>query len=384
MAAAGLLASLTPFVLYRALLMLRSFAILNLSLPNRSQASVPARKSGFTLVELLVVIAIIGVLIALLLPAVQQAREAARRMQCSNNLKQLGLALHNYHDTYGSFVPRATGTTSGSTQNNGRLNGLIPLLPFVEQSAMFDRIAAGDASKPPYGGNTWESWGPWNVCPEMYRCPSDNYSGSLTNHFNYRFSLGDSMGNTINATKVRGLFAKRDGSSFRDITDGTSNTIAMSERNVNEYSLGTRSGQIRVTEGVVTGVSDLTTSPINCLAEASGNFYLDASAVKGRGGWWFADGQAERAGFMTVLPPNSPSCVEGNNASGDSVTSLIAPTSNHPGGVLTLRADGSTHFVPDTIDTGNLSSAENSNSRSPYGVWGALGSKSGGEVNIGS
>ncbi|WP_207394835.1 DUF1559 domain-containing protein [Bremerella alba] len=364
--------------------MLRPIHILSDRANSRPQTSCSSRQTGFTLVELLVVIAIIGVLIALLLPAVQQAREAARRMQCSNNMKQLGLALHNYHDTFGSFVPRATGTTSGSTQNNGRLNGLIPLLPFIEQNAMFDQIAAGNGTKPPYGGNTWEAWGPWDVCPEMYRCPSDNYSGSLKNHFNYRFSLGDSMGSTLNATSVRGMFAKRDGTSFRDITDGTSNTIAMSERKVNEYNLGERSGQIRVTEGVVTGVSDLTTSPINCLAEASGRFYLDASAVKGRGGWWFADGQAERAGFMTVLPPNSPSCVEGNNGSGDSTTSLIAPTSNHPGGVLTLHADGSTHFVPETIDTGDLSLAERSSGLSPYGVWGALGSKAGGEVPSGS
>lgn len=341
-------------------------------------------RAAFTLVELLVVIAIIGVLIALLLPAVQQAREAARRMQCSNNLKQLGLALHNYHDTFGSFVPRASGTTSGTTQNNGRLNGLIGLLPFVEQSAMYDQIAAGDSTKPAFGGNTWEAWGPWNVSPTAFHCPSDNYSGALTNHFNYRFSLGDSIGSTRDATRVRGLFAKRDGTSFRDITDGSSNTIAMSERNVNEYSLGTRSGQIRVKEGVTTGVSGLTTSPINCLAESNGQYYLNASAVKGRGGWWLADGQAERAGFTTVLPPNSPSCVEGSDGSGDSVTSLIAPTSNHPGGVLTLRADGSTQFATETIDTGNLGAAENPNGASPYGVWGALGSKSGGEANTGS
>src|SRR5512143_367601 len=100
------------------------------------------RRSAFTLVELLVVIAIIGILIALLLPAVQAAREAARRSQCTNNLKQLGLALHNYHDTHQMFVYRKGGTTGGSaTQSNqGRLSGFIPLLPYWEQRPMYDRI----------------------------------------------------------------------------------------------------------------------------------------------------------------------------------------------------------------------------------------------------
>ncbi len=337
-------------------------------------------RRGFTLVELLVVIAIIGVLVALLLPAVQQAREAARRMQCSNNLKQLGLALHNYHDTHGSFVPRATGTTTGTHHNSGRLNGFIPLLPFFEQGAMYDRIAAGDNTYPPFGPSTWTSWAPRNVTPDGLRCPSDNYTGSRTDIFNYRFSMGDSIFETLNKTDIRGMFPKRDGVSFKDIIDGTSNTIALSERNVNEYNHGTRSGQLRVTEGVATGLSGLESNPSQCLGEADGQFYINASVLKGRGGWWFADGQAERAGFWTVLPPNSPSCVNGSNTSGDSQTSLIAPTSNHPGGVMTLRADGSTHFVSDTIDTGDLTAGEVTNGLSPYGVWGALGSKSGGEA----
>ncbi|QDV66513.1 hypothetical protein Poly24_01990 [Rosistilla carotiformis] len=340
-------------------------------------------RSAFTLVELLVVIAIIGILVGLLLPAVQAAREAARRMQCSNSMKQLGLALHNYHDTHGSFVPRATGTTSGTFQNNGRLNGLIPLMPFYEQGPMYDQIAAGDGTRPPFGGNTWDSWTPWNVAPEMLHCPSDNFSGNQTNHFNYRFSLGDQMGSTRDATSVRGVFAKRDGSRFRDILDGTSNTIAMSERKVNSYSQGTRTGTIRVAEGVTTGVADIQLSPLNCLAETDGTFYLDASVVKGRGGWWLADGQAERAGFNTVLPPNSASCADGTSSSGDSVTSVITPTSNHPGGVMTLRADGSTHFVAETIDTGDLSQPERTSGLSPYGIWGAMGSKAGGEPTAG-
>ena len=343
------------------------------------------RSRGFTLVELLVVIAIIGVLIALLLPAVQQAREAARRMQCSNNMKQLGLALHNYHDTYGSFVPRATGTTGpdDGSNNNGRLNGLIGLLAFLEQGAMYDRIASGDGTKNPFGGRTWDSWDPWNRSPQMYLCPSDAYTGTLQNIFNYRFSLGDSIGNVKEATSVRGLFAKRVGTSFRDITDGTSNTIAMSERKVNNYNVGERQGQIPVTDGVYNGVSGLASSPIDCLAQTNGRFYTNGGSVKARDGWWLADGQAERAGIMTVLPPNSASCADGTSTSGDSTSAVITPSSNHPGGVMALYADGSTHFVAETIDTGNLALPQVTSGVSPYGVWGALGSKAGGEVNVG-
>src|SRR5688500_19565009 len=113
------------------------------------------RSRGFTLIELLVVIAIIAILIALLLPAVQQAREAARRTQCKNNLKQLGLALHNYHDTYNVFPPRQTG--SGHI-NTGRqrmaISGFVSLSPFFEQKPLYDRIMAAQ-DHPWNGANAW-------------------------------------------------------------------------------------------------------------------------------------------------------------------------------------------------------------------------------------
>jgi len=111
------------------------------------------KNQAFTLVELLVVIAIIGILIALLLPAVQAAREAARRSQCTNNLKQFGLANHNYHDTYKALPARRGGTSSypnpGSSRSHAnfdRLSPFIPLLPFYEQGAMYDQIKAGSGS----------------------------------------------------------------------------------------------------------------------------------------------------------------------------------------------------------------------------------------------
>ena len=154
------------------------------------------RRRGFTLVELLVVIAIIGILVALLLPAVQAAREAARRMQCTNNLKQLGLAVHNYHDTY-KRLPARAGGTQGPTNldNQGWLSGWIVLLPFYEQTPMYDRITAGDLANgiPPWGPPTGNAWAAWMYRPGVPMCPSDSrrYDDTNLRLNNYCFSSGD-------------------------------------------------------------------------------------------------------------------------------------------------------------------------------------------------
>jgi len=342
-----------------------------------------SRPSGFTLVELLVVIAIIGVLIALLLPAVQQAREAARRMQCSNQLKQLGLALHNYHDTYGVFPARRGGTEGPGSEpdhNAGRLSAFVVLLPYVEQTAMYDQISGGAGGRPPFGRRAWGGWNVWNDAPDMFRCPSGTAKGQDRDFsVNYNFSFGDSISGANN-TNRRGVFHRKDWKGFHDIVDGSSNTIAMSERLITDYGLGSQSGDVELVHGTATGFSGLQNDPSQCVTAANGQYYADASVLKGKTGFRWTDGQAEKIGFNTVLPPNSPSCINGTNQNGDGTTVLLPPTSNHPGGVLGLMCDGSARFVTETIDTGDLTAGQTNSGQSPYGVWGAMGSRDGGEV----
>ncbi len=349
-----------------------------------------AKQRGFTLVELLVVIAIIGVLVALLLPAVQAAREAARRTQCINNLKQLGLANHNYHDTYGALPYRRGGTccwesdAPSGINNAGRLSAFVSLMPFYEQGAMYDQIRAGDPANDisPGGPYAWVGWSVWNQAPAMLRCPSAAGSFSHAQSHNYAFSMGDSVTglNPGYTGDNRGIFGQA--TRFADITDGTSNTIMMSERlgsltNSGPTTVG--DNQVEGVLGIANQVSGTDTNPQLCLTALSGRFFSAGLSVKGRWGHMYTDGQAERVGFNTVLPPNAPSCSPGDNPNSDNTVALLPPSSRHPGGVNVLMADGSTRFISETINTGNLAAPPVSAGHSPYGVWGALGSKSGGE-----
>jgi prepilin-type N-terminal cleavage/methylation domain-containing protein/prepilin-type processing-associated H-X9-DG protein len=359
-----------------------------------------SRRDGFTLVELLVVIAIIGVMVGLLLPAVQAAREAARRMQCSNNLKQMGLGIHNYESAYKQVLPRRGGTAGGGNGsrfdgNYRRVSGFVFMLPFIEQTAMADQVASGATLSngwviPPGGPAGWfghPEWQPWRTQVPTYLCPSDLNPGQQGNTAgnSYAFSLGDSMGTNWNADNFnsRGMFGthlvvRR----FRDAIDGLTNTIAMSERPwpMGNIGLTTAAGQRSL--GVTVVHPAVMTSPVTCLANAAGTQLVPGVQFKARFGSLWTDAQVERVGFNTVLAPNSVSCVNDANPNADSTGGAANAGSYHPGGVNALLMDGSVRFITSSIDTGNTALPAVASGPSPFGIWGALGSMNGGEMNL--
>jgi prepilin-type N-terminal cleavage/methylation domain-containing protein/prepilin-type processing-associated H-X9-DG protein len=350
-------------------------------------------RKGFTLIELLVVIAIIAILIALLLPAVQQAREAARRTQCKNNLKQIGLALHNYHDVFNAFVYRKGGSVGGGDPsrldgNYERKSGLIALLPYVDQAPLYNQIESGDPSTtppvPPGGAAPWSGWTVWQRQIPAYRCPSDPGFNTTRGICNYAFSMGDYVGAANRDDReVNGLFARSTTYNIRDIPDGTSNTLAFGERVAATFGINGRPGA-DIREGIIVNVAAIQTNPGACLAAAAAisnaGRYTNTATVKGRFSSIWQDGQPENVAFHAVLPPNGPSCINDGNGNADGAINLMAASSYHEGGVQCLMADGSVRFITENIDTGNLGVANSRNGPSPHGVWGALGTKRGGEV----
>jgi prepilin-type N-terminal cleavage/methylation domain-containing protein/prepilin-type processing-associated H-X9-DG protein len=361
---------------------------------------------GFTLIELLVVIAIIAVLIALLLPAVQQAREAARRSECKNQLKQFGIALHNYHETFKGFPPRKGGTAgaggttaaTGNLHNGNRLSAFVMLMPYYDQAPLYEAIQGGGGvssananTVAPGGPRAWVGWPTWDVVVPMLACPSDIQSRDMRKKTNYMFCVGDQVGFHLNTVNPRGVFGFRKSVRVSDITDGASNTILMSERLRNPNGEGAQNppapGLIKANDGTLRDHAAVTTNPGSCLAQLDGRgYYANSALVSRRAGSIAWDGQTENIGFNTVIGPNGPSCVNrGTNS--DAQDGVLPPSSRHAGGVHCLMADGRVVFISDSINTGNLSVADvtaNNNTTfsgpSPYGVWGALGSRNGKDV----
>lgn len=297
-------------------------------------------RRAFTLVELLVVIAIIGVMVGLLLPAVQSAREAARRSSCGNNMRQLGIGMHNYHDTHrvlppGQFngVNDYRGEESARLRSVDRLCFFQMILPFIEQAPLYDRWMSASVAPWPYGNDP----GLTQLVVNTMLCPSDpstghnelgqdGFVGNYTVCFGPRawgtqYSLVDSDGST-----PRGLFYVRSKTGLRDASDGTSNTLMMGE-------ILTVKGGARVP--ACSQQLDLRGSYWNALhmSVLFSALYPPNTSVPDVLGW----------GACASLPkaPVTADMSGGMNVSARSM---------HPGGVHVVLADASVRFISDSIN----------------------------------
>ncbi|MBQ2556844.1 MAG: DUF1559 domain-containing protein [Thermoguttaceae bacterium] len=373
--------------------------------PSNRNGKAQLKSRGVTLVELLIVIATVGTFIAILMPTIQAAREDARRKTCANNFKQVVLALHNYHDVNGAF-PAGSRHFKGFNQSEGTvrcpINSPLPfLLPYIEQTALYDTFV-GWATKAQEDPSLTNGYGtPWDLAEEnrrwlsqkipIYLCPADGNSLKTTPETgsactNVYFCAGDCMWNfalrddqaTDPRSRVgqRGAWAREKWRRLAFFVDGTSNSILLSE-GVVPVTRGTSV----LAEGGVAAFEpyDGEARPKLCLdnaLEADGKTVKNPSSSLWRGRIW-TNGRAADAWFTCTLPPNSASCVAGRFDSNE--WGSFAPTSYHPGGVNVAWCDGSVKFVPDSINVGDLSKPQVVKGKSPYGVWGALGSVNGGE-----
>jgi prepilin-type N-terminal cleavage/methylation domain-containing protein/prepilin-type processing-associated H-X9-DG protein len=319
------------------------------------------KRGAFTLVELLVVIAIIGILMAILLPAVQAARNAARRLSCSNNLKQICLALHNYHDTFKRFPPSATisrGVAFNSWSAQARL------LPFLEKTNLESAIDWNlDYRSQPLVPETRVAT---YICPSEIN-DSERQTSSLTHYpLNYGINLGTWF--VYDPTAGRGgdgLVYPNSSTRMASVTDGTSNTLAFAE--VKAYRPYLRDG------GNPSGPNvPLPNTPAEVIA-----FGGDFKSNSGHTEW--VDGRAHQTGFTGTFPPNTmvPFQKDGqiydvdftSSREGKTINRLtyavVTSRSYHPGGVQVALADGSARFVTENVDVL---------------VWRALATREGGEV----
>jgi prepilin-type N-terminal cleavage/methylation domain-containing protein/prepilin-type processing-associated H-X9-DG protein len=351
-------------------------------------------RTGFTLIELLVVIAIIAVLIALLLPAVQAAREAARRAQCTNNLKQIGLALHNYHSTHDRFPPGASVNMSDPT---GSASGGLPwlnwndwscqalLLGFTEQTPLYNAAnfnwAVWHSGRTPIGYAS--NLTVFNAKIATFLCPSDP-DGGVSNTNNYFACIGpNTQSNNVSGISATGAtsgngtpgaFSYTFCYGIRDCTDGSSNTIAFGEGMCSPSSGKKlrKTGLVGVSDPGGSQLYNAFTNPTNVLKLVSA---CDAAWVNSPSsnlpnaiGTRWSMGVNAWTMFSTILTPNEKmwsSCRIGCAGCGVDNSHIMSATSQHPGGVNVCMADGSVKFIKNSINRT---------------TWWSLGTRGGGEV----
>ena len=349
----------------------------------------PRRK--FKVRDLLVITACAAVLMALIMPFILRAREAARRTNCQNNMKQLILAVHDYKSTY-RCLPNAMGGTGGRNEMDGNLNrlsGFILLTPYIEASPFFNYVTEGTSddkkSYPAFGPAPWVStFSPWRYKFPVFHCPSAPSLNYAIPPKNYAFCIGDAARNVHNMKEPRGMFAPGHYRKFSDVTDGPSYTIALCE-------IGTLSGRANQGQVAVEQPVAWLENPSLAFAVSVGGAYLKSTKLSklGRGANW-VDGAGSFNLVNTILPPNAPSILMGTSETSDG---FFTAGSFHSDGVNFAFGDGSVRFVSNMIDTGDLTKpvleifqrrpatplgAEDW-VRQQYGTWGVLGSADGGD-----
>ena len=365
-------------------------------------------------------------LVALLLPAVQAAREAARRMQCTNNLKQLALSQHNHADVHGVFT-QASRTQSLINRSGGTFNYhsyIIAVLPFFEQNALFEMAQQAIRIEPDGGHEPWNANAtrsrdgveyriPWRETIPSLICPSSAGSGfSGLGRNSYHCNAGDYFCEWDSFHALRGAFGPGDRfqGNFSNIIDGTSNTAMLSE-----VEIGNAPNGNRIKGNVAVEVPYGSPTEMRSIERANGMFD-NAYNAAGRGedfadrivGARWGDARPLYTQFYMVMPPNSVSVSMNNNPEGWG--QCISASSNHTGGVNVAMCDGAVRFVTSSVDAGNQGFdpwegvlqrggqwGDSPGSQalierhgagpwgarvsepSRYGVWGAIGSRAGGE-----
>ena len=322
------------------------------------------RRRGFTLIELLVVIAIIAVLIALLLPAVQQAREAARRTQCKNNLKQLGLALHNYESTLSMFPPNLVPGGTNYRYSAGNWGVLAYLSPYLDHTAIYKLMnldAPTYAPTPPYNIADPNNALAASFKVPLFLCPSDRaqslgggYGVASIGPANYCANQGSGLNTTAAGVRhgspynADGVMFADSGIRIGDIIDGTSNTACMSESLLGD-------GAESFAGGTPPAKSQLVYAYLNTFPASMDDAACAAPTMwnrdRRRQFLWFS-GEIRNTSYNHYYNPNDRrwDCITNSSALGYTAIGWKAARSQHVGGVHLLMCDGAVRFVSENID----------------------------------